>query len=290
MTLLTERYLDLIKSALVNELYVELEAQLLMSVLCSAQNLVMDLPEFWAVRKDTALLEQLMAAKQDGETILLDTQGSGSTPSIDGNLRNYSEFSYTLVGRKRLDHLQKCIENILDNGVPGDFLEAGVWRGGCCILMSAVLAARNCRDRTVWLADSFAGLPPSERAEDLNYSMDSSRLPVLAVTVEEVRENFRRFDLLDDTIRFLPGWFDESLSGSKTGPLSLLRVDCDLYSSTKTVLEELYSRVSPGGWVIIDDYGILPPCKQAVDEFRGRNDISVPLEPIDEHAVCWRVG
>ena len=101
MTLLTERYLDLLKSALVNELYVELEAQLLMSVLCSAQNLVMDLPEFWAVRKDTALLEQLMTAKQDGETILLDTQGSDSTPGVDGNLRNYSEFSYTLVGRKR---------------------------------------------------------------------------------------------------------------------------------------------------------------------------------------------
>jgi len=289
MTLLTERYLDLLKSALVNELYVELEAQLLMSVLCSAQNLVMDLPEFWAVRKDTALLEQLMTAKQDGETILLDTQGSDSTPGVDGNLRNYSEFSYTLVGRKRLDHLQKCIEDILDNGVPGDFLEAGVWRGGCCILMRAVLAARDCRDRRVWLADSFAGLPPSEWAEDRNYAMDSSRLPVLAVTVEEVRENFRRFDLLNDTIRFLPGWFDESLPGSKTGPLSLLRVDCDLYSSTKTVLEELYSRVSPGGWVIIDDYGILPPCKQAVDEFRGCNGVSVPLESIDEHAVCWRV-
>jgi O-methyltransferase len=290
MTLLTERYLDLLKSALVNELYVELEAQLLMSVLCSAQNLVMDLPEFWAVRKDTALLEQLMTAKQEGETILLDTQGSGSTPSVDGNLRNYSEFSYTLVGRKRLDHLQKCIEDILDQGVPGDFLEAGVWRGGCCILMSAILAARDCCDRTIWLADSFAGLPPSERAEDRDYVMDSSLLPVLAVSVDEVRQNFRRFDLLNDTIRFLPGWFDESLSGSKTGPLSLLRVDCDLYSSTKTVLEELYSRVSPGGWVIIDDYGILPPCKQAVDEFRGRNDISVPLESIDEHAVCWRVG
>jgi hypothetical protein len=288
--MLTERYLELVKSALVNELYVELEAQLLMSVLCSAQNVVLDLPDFWAVRKDRDFLGQLMAAKQGGETILLETQDAATRSHVDGNLRNYTEFSYTLVGRKRLDHLQQCVEDALDSGVPGDFLEAGVWRGGCCILMRAVLEARNCRDRRVWLADSFTGLPSSERAEDRDYAMDSSRLPVLAVSEEEVRRNFERFDLLDDQLRFLPGWFEETLPGSDTGPLALLRVDCDLYASTLTVLDSLYSRVSPGGWVVIDDYGILPPCKQAVDEFRARHGITAALERIDDHAVCWRAG
>ena len=73
--MLIERYLDLVKSALVNELYVELEAQLLMSVLCSAQNVVLDLPDFRAVRTDRDLLDQLRAAKQGGETILLETPG-----------------------------------------------------------------------------------------------------------------------------------------------------------------------------------------------------------------------
>jgi O-methyltransferase len=288
--MLTERYLDLVKSALLNELYVELEAQLLMSVLCSAQKIVLDLPDFRAVRNDRELLDQLMAAKQGGETILLETPGTGSAHLVDGNLRNYIEFSYTLVGRKRLDHLQRCVEDVLENGVPGDFLEAGVWRGGCCILMRAVLAAHEVRDRRVWLADSFAGLPPPERAEDREYAMDASRLPVLAVPEEEVRRNFARFGLLDGQLRFLPGWFDQTLPASDTGPLALLRVDCDLYASTRTVLESLYARVSPGGWVIIDDYGILPPCKLAVDEFRALSRIDQPLEPIDEHAVCWRVG
>lgn len=288
--MLSERYLDLVKSALVNELYVELEAQLLMSVLCSAQNVVLKLPDFWAVRRDRDLLEQLMAAKQGGETILLETQNAATRPHVDGNLRNYTEFSYTLVGRKRLDHLQQCVEDALDNGVPGDFLEAGVWRGGCCILMRAVLEARNCRDRRVWLADSFAGLPSSKRAEDRDYAMDSSRLPVLAVTEQEVRRNFERFGLLDGQLRFLPGWFEQTLPASDTGPLALLRVDCDLYASTLTVLDSLYSRVSPGGWVVIDDYGILPPCKQAVDEFRARHGITAALERIDDHAVCWRTG
>jgi len=287
--MLIERYLNLIKSALVNELYVELEAQLLMSVLCSAQNVVLDLPDFWAARKDKDLLEQLISAKQGGDTILLEKPGTAGSARVDGNLRNFSEFSYTLVGRKRLDNVQKCVEDVLDNNVPGDLLEAGVWRGGCCILMRAVLAAHDCLDRTIWLADSFQGLPLSKKPQDRNYAMDRTLLPVLAVTVEEVRQNFERFGLMDKQVRFLPGWFDESLPGSDTGPLSVLRIDCDLYASTMTVLDALYSRVSAGGWVIIDDYGILPPCKQAVDEFRERNGITLPLELIDEHGVCWQV-
>ncbi|MFC1719927.1 TylF/MycF/NovP-related O-methyltransferase [Pseudomonadota bacterium] len=288
--MLHDRYLDLVKSTLVNELYIELEAQLLMSVLCAAQNLVLDLPEFWAVRKDRGLLSQLLAAKQDGETILLDTHGDSSRPGVDHNLRNYSEFAYTLVGRKRLDNLQQCIEDILDNDVPGDLLEAGVWRGGCCIMMSAVLAAHGCLDRNVWLADSFAGLPRSKQAQDQAYPMDASLLPVLAVPVEEVQQNFERFGLLNGQVKFLPGWFHESLPGSETGPLALLRIDCDLYDSTLTVLDALYSRVSTGGWVIIDDYGILPPCQRAVDEFRERHAIQAPMKPIDAHAVCWKVA
>jgi hypothetical protein len=287
--MLNERYLELVKSALVNELYIELEAQLLMSVLCSAQNLVLDLPDLWAVRKDRGLLDQLLEAKANGETILLDTQGDRRTPMVDGNLRNYSELSYTLVGRKRLDNLQRCIEDILASGVPGDLLEAGVWRGGCCIMMRAVLAAHECNDRNVWLADSFSGLPPSATPQDQDYPMDASLLPVLAVSVEEVKENFERFGLLDAQVKFLPGWFHESLPVSDTGPLALLRVDCDLYESTMAVLDALYARVSIGGWVIIDDYGILPPCQQAVDEFRQRHGITAEMEEIDAHAVCWKV-
>ena len=286
--MLKEKYLELVKSTLTNEIYVELEAQLLMSVLCAAGNMVLDLPDFWAVRKDRELLGQLMAAKQCGETVLLDIQGEAEQPRVDGNLRNFSEYSLTLVGRKRLDHLQACIEDVLEREVPGDFLEAGVWRGGCCIFMRAALAAHDCRDRLVWVADSFAGMPASVSGPDQDYRMDASLLPVLAVTEAEVRQNFERFDLLDEQVRFLPGWFEHSLPAFESGPLAILRVDCDLYASTRTVLDHLYGRVSPGGWVIIDDYGILPPCQQAVDEFRAQHGIEAPLQAIDEHAVCWQ--
>ena len=288
--MLAERYLDLLKSILVNETYVELEAQLLMSVICAAKGLVMGLPDFQALRDDRAFLDQLLQAKQSGETILLDTVGNPASPGAEEGLRNYTEFSFTLVGRKRLDHLQGCVDDVLDREVPGDLLEAGVWRGGCCILMRAVLEARSCGDRRVWAADSFSGLPAPETEQDSDYTMDATELPVLAVTRQEVEENFRRFDLLDEQVRFLPGWFEDSLPDAQTGPLSLLRVDCDLYSSTRTVLETLYPRVSRGGWVIIDDYGILPPCQLAVDEYRAQHGISAEFERIDSHAVCWRVG
>jgi len=277
---------------LLNEIYVELEAQLLMSVLCSARKIVLELPDFWGVRKDEGFLNQLMSAKQSGDTVMLDIgdhRTDEEQPRVDGSLRNFSEFSLTLVGRKRLENLHRCIENVLENGTPGDFLEAGAWRGGCCILMRAVLAAHGITDRRVWVADSFAGLPTSVQPQDEGYAMDASLLPVLAVTLEEVQKNFDRFGLMDEQICFLPGWFDQTLPTADTGPLAILRIDCDLYASTMTVLNELYQRVSSGGWVIIDDYGILPPCKQAVDEFRQNHEIHQELQFIDEHAVCWQV-
>ena len=286
---LADRYIELVKSALLNELYVELEAQLLMSVLCAAQETPLDLEALRDTRTDADLLQSLLDAKAVGDSILLETPVEGRSPAVDGNLRNFTEFSYTMVGRRRLDNIQHCVEQILRDGVPGDLLEAGVWRGGCCILMRALLAAYECTDRRVWVADSFAGLPRSDHAEDRDFAMDASLLPVLAVSQQEVERNFKRFGLLDQQVRFLPGWFDQSLPAADTGPLSLLRVDCDLYASTMAVLDALYARVSPGGWVIIDDYGILPPCRQAVDEFRARKGISQALDRIDDHGVCWRV-
>ena len=147
--MLAERYLDLVKSVVLNETCIELEAQLLMSVLSSAQGLVLDLRDFRAARRDGEFLAQLLAAKQTGETILLET-ADGAVRGTDEDLRNFTEFGLTLVGRKRLDHLQGCIESVLAENVPGDFLEAGVWRGGCGIFMRAALEAYECRDRKVW--------------------------------------------------------------------------------------------------------------------------------------------
>lgn len=285
-----DRYLGLMKSALLNELYIELEAQLFFSVLCAAESVVMNLPEFWATREDHVLLDELRHAKQNGDTVILETGASEGKPFANARLRNFTEFSHTLVGRRRLDHLQHCVEQILDDRVPGELLEAGVWRGGCCIFMRAILLAHDCTDRNVWLCDSFEGLPRSHLEADRPYPMSSDRLPFLAVSEHQVRENFRRYDLLDDQVKFLPGWFSESLENPPFEQLALLRVDADLYSSTRDVLAHLYPKVSLGGWVIIDDYHALPPCKAAVDAYRAEHGIDEPIRDIDEQAVCWQVN
>ena len=203
-------------------------------------------------------------------------------------MRNHTELAHTMIGRKRLDNLQYCMETVLDDGVPGDFLEAGVWRGGACIFMRGVLAAYGIADRAVWVADSFEGVPRSTHPNDLGVDLSVDVLPVLAVPLEQVRELFDRYDLLDDQVRFLKGWFKDTLQAAPIDRLALLRLDGDLYESTMDALVPLYDKVAPGGFVIVDDYHSCAPCQRAIDDFRSARGIEEPMEKIDEQSVFWR--
>ena len=200
--------------------------------------------------------------------------------------KDWPNIGYSMVGLKRLDNLQFCVQSVLDESIPGDLLEAGVWRGGSCIFMRALLKLHGVTDRTVWAADSFQGLPAPSLEADRDY--DLSKFPILTVSQEEVEAAFQRFDLLDNQVRFLKGWFKDSLPTAPVSRLAVLRMDGDLYESTTDILNPLYPKVSPGGFVIVDDYHLLPPCKQAVDEFRGRAGIADPIQEIDGTAVFWR--
>jgi hypothetical protein len=192
----------------------------------------------------------------------------------------------TMIGRERLDHLQACVETVLRDGVPGDLIEAGVWRGGAAILMRAVLAAAQVRDRVVWLADSFSGPPAGRPGPDRKLRLD--RYPELAVSRREVERAFERYGLLDDQVRFHAGWFEESLPLLRGQRWALVRIDADLHASTAEALRNLYPSLEPGGYLIVDDYGVLEPCRLAVDEFRQQLGIREPLERVDASAVFWR--
>jgi O-methyltransferase len=199
-------------------------------------------------------------------------------------------FGFTMVGHRRLDNVQHCIERILVERIPGDLLEAGVWRGGVGIFMRAVLKAHGVTDRKVWLADSFAGMPkPRLEADRADERYDLSGDQYLNVSLERVQDHFERFGLLDDQVRFLKGWFGESLPQAPVSRLALLRLDCDLYESTMDVLTSLYHRVSPGGYVIADDYHSWPPCREAITEFLAKKGVEPKLHVIDRHAVYWQV-
>jgi O-methyltransferase len=194
----------------------------------------------------------------------------------------------TMVGLRRLDNIQFCVEDILRRSVPGDLIETGVWRGGSTIFMRAILKVHEVEDRVVWVADSFQGLPrPNDRypqdAGDLHYTQARLR-----VTVADVRENFKRYGLLDDQVKFLVGWFAESLPAAPIQKLCLLRLDGDMYASTMDALRALYDKVSAGGYVIVDDYG-LEGCRKAIDDFRAERGIPDSFQMIDNSgAVFWK--
>jgi O-methyltransferase len=207
-------------------------------------------------------------------------------PTERANGIDWPFFGYTMIGHKRLDNLQDCIMDVLDRQVPGDFVETGVWRGGATIFMRAALKARGETDRTVWVADSFAGLPKPRDSED---GEDLSHVEHLAVSLDRVRDNFARFDLLDGQVKFLKGWFCDTLPTAPIEKLALLRLDGDLYSSTMDALQALYPKVSPGGYVIVDDYGSWPECKRAVDEYIARNQIRADIHTVDYTGAYWRV-
>lgn len=211
----------------------------------------------------------------------------------DPRLREYGwdwpSKAHTMIGEKRLANVRSLVESVLGNGVPGDLIETGVWRGGACILMRAVLDAYGVRDRRVWLADSFEGLPapdsikyPHDEGDNFHTFQD------LSVSLDEVKSNFNKYNLLDDQVVFLKGWFEDTLPQAPMERLALLRLDGDMYGSTIVALNSLYDRLSVGGYVIVDDYHVVEGCKQAIHDFLDRRELSPDVQEIDGVGVFWK--
>lgn len=201
--------------------------------------------------------------------------------------RDIPSKALTMIGLRRMDNIQHCVETVIADGIPGDLIETGVWRGGATIFMRALLEAYGVRDRTVWVADSFMGLPHPQLEhypQDIQWKAAAGGL---SVCLEDVRRAFEIYGLLDGQVRFLPGWFKDTLPEAPIKRLAVLRLDGDLYESTRTALTHLYPKLSPGGFVIIDDFG-LPTCRQAVDDYRSAHDLDESMIDIDGMAVFWR--
>jgi O-methyltransferase len=241
----------------------------------------------------TALYLDLLEASlsgvlQEDDTISPWTDGYDRTVRVLG--RDWPATAATMIGIARMRNLRLLVERVLAEGIPGDLIETGVWRGGACIYMRGVLAAHGDATRRVFVADSFRGLPPPDpSAYPADTDDEHHKVADLAVSRAEVEANFRRYGLLDERVVFLEGWFRDTLPAAPIERLAVLRLDGDMYESTKQALDALYHKVSPGGFVIVDDY-VLKPCAQAVDEFRARHGIQAPLRDVDGAAVWWRVG
>ncbi|HUS62711.1 MAG TPA: TylF/MycF family methyltransferase [Acidimicrobiales bacterium] len=214
----------------------------------------------------------------------------GFDPSLRAEGRDWPSEAETMIGRARLDNLERCVTDVVRQGVPGDLIETGVWRGGATILMRAVLAAYGDTTRNVWVADSFQGLPKPDAehypqdAGDEHWTMSDD----LGIPLEAVQANFAKYGLLDDQVRFLVGWFSDTLPTAPIEKLAVVRLDGDMYESTMDGLRNLYPKLSVGGYLIVDDYGAVPACKEAVEDYRAEHGITDTEHQIDWTGIYWQ--
>jgi hypothetical protein len=227
-----------------------------------------------------------------------------SEPDIEKRSRFINDFiahyikgrAVSMVPLVRMDNVRRCAVDVIEKGVPGDFIETGVWRGGLTIFLRGILAAYGDRARRVWVADSFEGLPPPDpektplEAKAHVGQVMTDTYKHFAVGIEEVQENFKRFGLLDDQVVFLKGWFKDTLPTAPIERLALARLDGDYYQSTIDALTSLYPKLSPGGYLIVDDYGedTWTNCRRAVDEYRQASGILQPLIRVDAKCYFWQ--
>ena len=200
----------------------------------------------------------------------------------------------TLLLEKDLDNIKFCLDDTNKNGIEGDFIETGVWKGGACIYAHQILKQLN-SNKKVFVADSFDGLPkpnadkyPVDR-NDPHWTMDG-----LKIDLETVKNNFRIFSELDDSVVFLRGWFKDTMPSAPIDKISVLRLDGDMYESTIDVLIHLYPKLSVGGYCIIDDFGP-HGAHQATVDYRNEHNIDEEIihisgdpKGIGARSVYWK--
>ena len=183
----------------------------------------------------------------------------------------------TLLSKSQLDLIETAIVTVERNKVPGDLIEAGIWRGGAVIFMRAMLDAYQIKKRRIFAADSFAGIPLNTRVRGDPVDQWRDRW---AASLDDVKGNIRRFGMLDDRIEFVVGFFADTLGSLANERFAVARLDSDSYDSVETSLEHLYPRLSKGGVLIIDDWHLVG-CRQAVEDYRARHGIFDAVEVVD---------
>jgi hypothetical protein len=187
---------------------------------------------------------------------------------------------FTMIGCRRGRTLFRLAAEAERKKIPGALVDCGVWNGGSTALLAAAAPSRD-----AWAFDSFEGLPqPGVDDGDAAPSWQASCVG----REEHVVEAFRRF-ARPQQLRVIKGWFDQTLPAhaAAVGPIAVLHADGDWYASIRVTLDSLYNQVSPGGYVVVDDYSVWSGARRAVDEFRAVRGIDVPLRRTEASAY-WR--
>jgi len=196
----------------------------------------------------------------------------------------WCESCYTMSGNARLSNVWNLSEQVMRDNVPGDFVETGIWRGGTSIFARAVQRVHGQGDsRRVYACDSFSGLPPATTHQDSDIW---SKMTFLSVSVDQVRDDFERFQMLDSNVRFVKGFFSQSLPilrahfQDEGRHISILRGDGDMFESYYDILFNLYQFVPVGGYFICDDCPYIFEAERAVQQFRLRHKITEEISPV----------
>jgi Macrocin-O-methyltransferase (TylF) len=195
----------------------------------------------------------------------------------------------TMVGRARLENIERLLLEVINAQVPGDFVECGVWRGGSSLFARAVFKVLGVRDRKVHLVDSFQGLPKATQDKDDD---KWSEMPFLQVSLEDVQAPFKELGLFDHGVAFHKGFFQDALPKlreqliANKRNIAILRMDGDMFESTIDIFYNLYDLVPVGGCVIIDDYTIVE-AREAVETFLKHHGIAADFVKIDEFSAYF---
>lgn len=214
----------------------------------------------------------------------LDASGWGVVPPDQFRIDIEPEFielwesisAYTMTSLERAYALYRSVRYVARRGIPGDFVECGVWRGGSCMLMAKTLLAFATEaaslDRTIYLYDTFTGMTEPGDEDIIAWNGRSvrerfERFASWAVCREEVEANLQSTGYPPERLRFVEGDIVETLESVRPESIALLRLDTDWYASTAAELDALYPLLVPGGVIIIDDYGHFKGARKAVDEY-----------------------
>jgi cephalosporin hydroxylase len=267
------RYLSVLKGALLNEHHLEHEARIAHLAERAAQRRPADVDKVRdPARGDRDTFERLVRERRDGVL-----------PS-EGGIASY--LPYTAMGRRRLDHLHEVLDALAADGIAGDLAEVGTGRGGGAIFLRGHLEAHEVDDRTVWVIDRFRAAREGDRYPKL----DDHGAANLRADLNVVRDGFARFDLLDDRVRFLQGPPAEALPDAPIEQLALLRIGAAAGAAdAATALEHLYDAVVPGGVVVIEGHDD-PDVARAVGHLRAERGVQGTLAAVDRSTVTWTKG
>jgi hypothetical protein len=199
---------------------------------------------------------------------------------------------YTMTSPERLFSLIQAVRHVCAAKIPGDVVECGVWRGGSMMAVARTLVECGERTRPLHLFDTFEGMSsPGEKDVDIDGQEAGALLRSQRkedpdsvwcyAPLEEVRARLADTGYDMSHVRFIKGKVEDTIPAHAPERITILRLDTDWYESTRHELEHLYPRLSPGGVLIVDDYGHWSGCRQAVDEYFAARNLKVLLNRID---------